>query len=82
MLDGIVGAEGNGPGNCTPVDIALLESTFKGLGTYVERIMVGREWKKYELKCRLHNELTNTYVGFKVYTGTVWADDASYVEVK
>ena len=66
----------------TPVDIALLESTYKGLGTYVERVMVGRQWKKFDLKCRLHNELTKAYVGFKVYSGTVWADDAEYVEVR
>ena len=53
----------------------------KGLGTYVERVVVDRTWKKYELKCRLHNEITKIYVGFKVYQGTVWADDASFVEV-
>ena len=64
-----------------PVDIALLESTYKGLGTYVERIVVGKKWEKYELKCRLHNEITQIYVGFKVYSGTVWADDANFVEV-
>jgi hypothetical protein len=39
----------------TPVDIALLESEYKGQGTYVKRVMVGKEWKQYELKCRLHN---------------------------
>ena len=32
----------------TPVDIALLESKYKGLGTYVERISVGKKWAKYE----------------------------------
>ncbi|MBN1294019.1 MAG: transglutaminase domain-containing protein [Candidatus Latescibacteria bacterium] len=66
----------------TPVDIALLESTYKGQGTYVERVEVGREWKKYELRCRLNNELTKAYVGFKVYSGTIWADDAQFIEVK
>jgi hypothetical protein len=65
----------------TPVDIALLESEYKGQGTYVERVSVGREWKQYELKCRLHNGINSIYVGFKVYTGTVWADDASFTEV-
>lgn len=65
----------------TPVDIALLESTYKGHGTYVERVIVGRKWRKYELRCRLHNNLTDAYTGFKVYTGTVWADDAAIEEV-
>ena len=51
------------------------------MGTYVERVAVGKKWKKYELKCHLHNEITLIYVGFKVYTGTVWADDAEFVEV-
>lgn len=64
----------------TPVDLALLEGTYKGHGTYVERISVGRAWKRYELKCRLHSQLTTLFVGFKVYRGTVWADDASIVE--
>ncbi|MHB9028905.1 MAG: transglutaminase domain-containing protein [Candidatus Latescibacterota bacterium] len=65
----------------TPVDIALLESEYKGQGTYVERVNVGREWKQCDLKCRLHNGINTVYVGFKVYTGTVWADDASCTEV-
>ncbi|MBT4482058.1 MAG: hypothetical protein HOC71_00095, partial [Candidatus Latescibacteria bacterium] len=65
----------------TPVDIALLESKYKGLGTYVEQVTVGKKWEKYELKCRLHNEINMIYVGFKVYRGTVWADDADFVEV-
>ncbi len=65
-----------------PVDIALLESESKGQGTYVERVSVGREWKRYELKCRLHNGVNQAYVGFKVYTGTVWADDVSYTEIE
>ncbi len=64
-----------------PVDIALLEAKFKGLGTYVERVTVEKKWKKYELKCRLHNEINIIYVGFKVYTGTVWADDVRFEEV-
>ncbi len=64
----------------TPVDIALLDSTYKGQGTYVERVSVGREWKRYSLPCRLHNEIFRAYVGFKVYTGTVWADDAEIIE--
>ena len=66
----------------TPVDLALLESTYKGLGTYVERVAVGTSWQRYELKCRLHNEMNQVYVGFKVYTGTVWADEARYEEQK
>lgn len=65
----------------TPVDLALSDATYKGHGTYVERINVGREWKRYELRCRLHSELTSVWVGFKVYHGTVWADDADLVEV-
>jgi hypothetical protein len=68
-------------GENAPVDIALLDGTYKGQGTYCERILVGREWKRYELKCRLHNEFTTACVGFKVYTGTVWADDANVAEV-
>lgn len=64
----------------TPVDIALLDGTYKGHGTYAERVQVGREWKRYDLKCRLHNQLTTVWVGFKVYHGTVWADDASVRE--
>ena len=67
--------------NNTPVDICLLHAPGKGQGTYVKRVMVGKKWNKYELKCRLHNELPLAYVGFKVYTGTVWADDVEYVEV-
>ncbi|MDP2984703.1 MAG: transglutaminase-like domain-containing protein [Candidatus Latescibacter sp.] len=66
----------------TPVDIALLESEYKGQGTYHQRVMVGREWRKYDLPCRLHNWINQVYVGFKVYTGTVWGDDAQIVEVK
>ncbi|MFA6472651.1 MAG: transglutaminase-like domain-containing protein [Candidatus Latescibacterota bacterium] len=66
----------------TPVDIALLESEYKGQGTYHQRVMVGREWRKYELPCRLHNWINQVYAGFKVYSGTVWADDAQIVEVK
>ncbi len=65
----------------TPVDLALLEAEYKGQGTYVERVRVGREWKRYDLKCRLHNGINIVYVGFKVYSGTVWADDASVTEV-
>ena len=59
----------------TPVDICLLDSTSKGQGTYVKRVTVGTKWAKYTLPCRIHNEITKAYVGFKVYTGTVWADD-------
>jgi len=66
----------------TPVDIALLDATYKGQGTYVKRVNVGKSWKKYELKCRLHNELTDAYVGFKVYESTVWADDMRFEEMK
>jgi hypothetical protein len=66
--------------NDTEVDIALLDATFKGQGTYVKRVSVGREWKKFELRCRLNSEITRAYVGFKVYSGTVWADDASVIE--
>jgi hypothetical protein len=66
----------------TPVDIALLEAEYKGQGTYVKRVMVGKEWKQYELKCRLHNGINLIYVGFKVYTGTVWADDAAFAEMR
>jgi hypothetical protein len=65
----------------TPVDLALVDATFKGHGTYSERISVGPEWQRYELKCRLHNQLTSVWVGFKVYNGTVWADDATVAEV-
>ena len=65
-----------------PVDLALLDTTEKQQGTYSKRVIVGREWNRYELRCRLHNELTELYTGFKVYTGTVWADDAEYREVK
>ena len=65
----------------TMVDIALLDATYKGQGTYVKRVSVGKSWKIYELKCRLTNEITKAYVGFKVYTGTVWADDVCYEEI-
>ncbi len=65
----------------TTVDIALLDATFKGQGTYVKRVKVGSEWNKYELRCRLNSEIARAYVGFKVYSGTVWADDASVVEI-
>lgn len=68
-------------GENTPVDICLLESTYKGQGTYVKRVMAGKSWEKYDLMCRLNNEITKVYVGFKVYTGTVWADDVTYEEV-
>ena len=67
--------------DATPVDICLLESSSKGSATYVSRVTVGRTWRRYELKCRLHNQLTTAYVGFKVYTGTVWADDVSFAEM-
>jgi hypothetical protein len=44
---------------------------------YVERVIVGREWKKYELPCRLHNTLTNLYLDLKsgpVRSGrTMWS---------
>ncbi len=66
----------------TPVDIALLEATYKGSGTYVKRVTVGTGWQEYRLPCRLHNELREAYVGFKVYRGTVWADDALLEEVR
>ncbi|MFC1541304.1 transglutaminase domain-containing protein [Candidatus Latescibacterota bacterium] len=65
----------------TNVDIALLDATYKGQGTYVKRVTVGKAWEKYELRCRLNSEITKAYVGFKVYSGTVWADDASFEEV-
>lgn len=65
----------------TPVDICLLDATAKGQGTYVKRVTVGRKWEKYDLVCRIHNELTKAYLGFKVYSGTVWADDAAIAEV-
>ncbi len=65
----------------TPVDLALLDTTEKQQGTWSKRVLVDRQWKRYELKCRLHNELTDLYVGFKVYSGTVWADDAEYREI-
>ncbi|MFC1651271.1 hypothetical protein ACFL2X_06840, partial [Candidatus Latescibacterota bacterium] len=60
----------------TKVDIALLDATYKGQGTYVKSVSVGETWSKYELRCRLNSEITKAYVGFKVYSGTVWADDA------
>ena len=68
--------------NNTPVDITLHDDSTWGLGIYVKRVTVGKSWKKYELKCRLHNKLARLFAGFKVYTGTVWADDAQYKEVK
>ncbi len=64
----------------TPADIVLSDDSKWGLGIYVKRVMVGKKWEKYELKCRLHNEMTKAWVGFKVYTGTVWADDIGYEE--
>ena len=64
----------------TPVDIFLSDDATWGLGNYVERVMIGEKWRKYELKCRLHNRLTKAVVGFKVYSGTVWADDIEYRE--
>jgi len=66
----------------TQVDITLHDDSKWGLGIYVKRVTAGTSWKKYELKCRLHNENTRVFVGYKIYNGTVWADDASYVEVK
>jgi hypothetical protein len=60
----------------TPVDVALLDATYKGQGTFVKRVNVGTEWEQFQLPCRLHNEIFDAYVGFKVYSGTVWADDA------
>ncbi|OGD22451.1 MAG: hypothetical protein A2W03_02480 [Candidatus Aminicenantes bacterium RBG_16_63_16] len=65
-----------------PVDIALLESTYKGQGTYVERVEVGRSWRKYTLKCRLHTGIEQAYVAVKVYTGTVWVDEAAVEQVR
>lgn len=65
----------------TPVDICLLDATAKGQGTYVTRVTAGRAWKQYSMTCRLHNELTKIYVGYKVYSGTVWADDAAVRDV-
>ena len=65
----------------TPVDIALLESTYKGQGTYVERVNVGKKWKEYTLKCRLHTGIGQVYAAVKVYTGTVWADEAAVKQV-
>ena len=67
--------------NNSPVDIVFHDTATWGLGIYVKRVVVNNSWKKYELKCRLHNKLTKAFAGFKVYTGTVWADDAQYEEV-
>ena len=53
-----------------------------GCGLFNKAVTVGRKWKRYELKCRLHNELTFASVGFKVLKGTVWADDVGYEEVR
>ncbi len=64
----------------TPADICLLDSTPKGQSSYVKRVKVGKKWAKYTLPCRINNEMTKAYVGFKVYSGTVWADDISVVE--
>jgi hypothetical protein len=64
-----------------PVDIALVESTYKGHGTYVERVHAGRQWKKYSLKCRLHTGIQQVYAAVKVHTGTVWADEAAVEQV-
>jgi hypothetical protein len=66
--------------DATPVDLALSDASYKGHGTYVERVSVGRDWQRFELKCRLHSQLTSAWVGFKVYHGTVWADDADLTE--
>lgn len=65
----------------TPVDLALVDGTFKSHGVYTERVVVGREWRRYELKCRLYNELTTISVGLKAYRGTIWADDAAVEQV-
>ncbi|MBN1291425.1 MAG: transglutaminase domain-containing protein [Candidatus Latescibacteria bacterium] len=65
----------------TPVDITLHDESKWGLGIYVNHVMVEKTWKRYELKCRLHNEMTKAFTGFKVYSGTVWADDVGYEEV-
>jgi len=64
----------------TPVDLALMDASPKNSASYVKRISVGKKWKKYELKCRLHNEIQIIYVGFKVYNNTIWADDANIIE--
>ena len=66
----------------TPVDIFLHDRIARGERNYVKRVIIDKKWKKYELKCRLHNEITKAAVGFKVYTGTVWADDAVFEELK
>ncbi len=64
----------------TPVDLVLSDGTYKGHGLYAERVTVSREWKRYELNCRLHSQLTAAWVGYKIYHGTVWADDATIRE--
>ncbi|MFC1606481.1 transglutaminase domain-containing protein [Candidatus Latescibacterota bacterium] len=66
----------------TPVDIYLHDESKWGLGIFSKQVLVGKKWKQYELKCRLHNEMIKAFVGIKVYTGTVWADDIGYTEVK
>jgi hypothetical protein len=65
----------------TPVDLALMDAGQKNSAAFIKRIKVGTKWRKYELKCRLHNEINKIYVGFKLYTGTIWADDADIVEI-
>jgi hypothetical protein len=65
----------------TKADIAFMDATYKGQGTYVKRVTVGETWAKYELKCRLNSEITKAYAGFKVYSGTVWADNIAVNEI-
>ena len=64
------------------MDIALLDATYKGQGTFVKRVNVGTDWEQFRLPCRLHSEIFDAYVGFKVYRGTVWADDAALETVR
>ena len=67
----------------TPAYIFLWDESRNGLGAgqFHKAVTLGTSWQRYEIKCRLHNELTLASVGVKVLTGTVWADDAEYVEI-
>jgi hypothetical protein len=67
----------------TPAYLFLWDESRKGLGAgqFHQEVVVGTQWQRYEIKCRLHNELTLASVGIKVLDGTVWADDVEYREV-
>ncbi|MFC1606983.1 transglutaminase domain-containing protein [Candidatus Latescibacterota bacterium] len=68
----------------TPAYLFLWDESRNGLGggQFHKEITLDTKWKRYEIKCRLHNELTLASVGFKILKGTVWADDVEFSEVK